>query len=581
LNVRFDSDVGMNLTFRNLSALGASLVFLGVAACASVADKPSASGSSGSNATGSTAGTGGSTVVGVGGSAGSGPLACTGPAGPTGTPIRRLTQFEYNNTLRDLAKAPATDLPAEDLGNLFGNDASTQSVPLTLVTAYNDSAASVAAALTQSGKIADLAPCAAAPDAANEASCARTAIESFVPKAYRRPLVAGESDALVGLFQTVRTSGQSFASSLAASIEAVLQGPEFLYKPEFGVPIEGRTDALRLTDTEMAVRLSYLFWGSQPDDQLAAAAAAGQLHTAEQVKAQATRLLADQKSRDVVRYFFDFLLPIQGLASLQREDYPQFNSTIGGYMRTEAETFLEKEVYEGSGTWPGILTAPYTYLNSDLAKYYGMTGPTGTDFVKVPFDGVKRGGLLTLGGIAAGPVHSNKTNPVTRGSLVVKKLMCQTIPLPQGDLAKMVKPPPDDSAPTARERYTMHSVNPMCHVCHVNMDPVGFALEKIDSVGQWREQENGVDIDASGDSPLLGTFNGPVELGQKLAASEIAQECFARRWVDFGYARTSDAGNCSLQRVQQQFKANGYNIQQLLLELTQTEDFLYLPAVTQ
>jgi len=369
---------------------------------------------------------------------------------------------------------------------------------------------------------------------------------------------------------------------LAAVIEAVLQGPEFLYKPEFGAPVDGRTDVLRLTDTEMAVRLSYLFWGSMPDDGLTMAAAAGQLHTAEQVKAQATRLLTDPRAHDIVRYFFDFLLPIQGLSALQRDAtlYPKFNATIGGYMRTEAEMFLDKEVFEGSGSWPGILTASYTYVNADLATYYGFPGVTGTDFQKVPLDGVKRGGLMSLGGIVAGPVHSQKTNPVTRGSLVVKKLMCQTIPLPTGDIAKMVKPPADDSAPTARDRYSMHSANPVCHACHINMDPVGFALETLDAVGQWREQENGVTINASGDSPLLGTFNGPVELGKKLAASEEAQACFARRWVDFGYARTSDDGDCSLQRVQQRFKDVGYNVQQLLVELTQTDDFLYLPAVS-
>jgi Protein of unknown function (DUF1592)/Protein of unknown function (DUF1588)/Protein of unknown function (DUF1595)/Protein of unknown function (DUF1587)/Protein of unknown function (DUF1585) len=571
----------MNVAFRNLSALGLSLALSNMA-CTGVAGKDSGAGPGSTGPGSSGAGTGGSGTVGSGGS-GTGPQSCTAPTAPTGTPLRRLTEFEYNNTLRDLAKAPATELPAEDIGNLFANDATTQSVPPTLVAAYNASAATVAAALTQAGNIASLAPCASAPAAANEATCARTVIDAFVPKAYRRALVAGEGDGLAQLFQTIRTSGQSFPSSLAAVIEAVLQGPEFLYKPEFGVAAEGRTDALRLTDTEMAVRLSYLLWGSMPDDGLVAAAAAGTLHTADQVKTQAQRLLADKKSHDVVRYFFDFLLPIQALSALQRDPllYPSFNSTIGGYMRTEAETFLDKEVYEGSGTWPGILTAPYTYVNADLAKYYGFPAVTGTDFQKVMLDGVKRGGLLTLGGVVAGPVASNKTNPVTRGSLVVKRLMCQFIPLPTGDIAAMVKPPPEDSAPTARERYSMHSASPVCHTCHVNMDPVGFALEKLDAVGQWREQENGVNIDATGDSPLLGTFNGPVELGQKLAASEVAQQCFAKRWVDFGYARTSDDANCSLQHVQQQFKTDGYNIQKLLLELTQTDDFLYLPLVQQ
>lgn len=578
----------MNPPFRNLSALGLSLAAWSLIACTSApAEHGAGAGADGPTAGTTGAGTGGATTNGgsgsVAGSSGTGPEACTGPMGPVGTPIRRLTQFEYNNTLRDLAKAPATELPAEDLGNLFGNDAATQSVPLSLVTAYNASAATIAASLTAPAQIASLASCAASPAAANEASCARTVVESFVPKAYRRPLVAGEADALVQLFQNIRTSGQTFASSLAAVIEAVLQGPEFLYKPEFGAPADGRSDVLRVTDTEMAVRLSYLFWGSMPDDILVAAAAAGELHTPDQVKAQATRLLADKKSRDVVRYFFDFLLPIQGLSALQRDpkEYPKFNATIGGLMRTEVETLLEKEVFGGSGTWPGILTAPYTYVNADLANYYGFSGPTGTEFVKVPLDGVKRGGLLTLGGIVAGPVHSNKTNPVTRGSLVVKKLMCQTIPLPTGDIAAMVKPPAEDSAPTARERYSMHSANAVCHGCHINMDPVGFALENLDAVGQWRDQENNVTIDASGDSPLLGTFNGPVELGKKLAESEIAQACFARRWVDFGYARTTEDGNCSMLSVQQQFKAAGYNIQQLLVDLTQTDDFLYLPAVTQ
>ena len=561
-----------------LRAFGFLLAVSSSVACTGVVGNNGTHGSGGSGTT-----SGGSGPLGGASSAGTSgnPATCDASTGPVSTPIRRLTQFEYNNTLRDLAKAPATDLPAEDIGNLFANDAATQSVPPTLIEAYNSSAASIAASLTTAANIGSLASCATAPTAATEAACARTVIDAFVPKAYRRALVAGEGDALAQLFQTVRSSGQSFPSSLAAVVEAVLQGPEFLYKPEFGAAADGRTDVLRLTDTEMAVRLSYLFWGSMPDDGLVMAAATGQLHTPEQIKTQATRLLADPKSRDVVRYFFDFLLPIQGLSALQRDPkvYPNFNATIGGLMRTEAETFLEKEVFEGSGTWPGILTSTHTWVNADLATYYGFPGVTGTAFQQIMLDGVKRGGLMTLGGIVAGPVHSNKTNPVTRGALVVKKLMCQAIPLPVGDIAAMVKPPADDSAPTARQRYSMHSANPVCHACHTNMDPVGFALEKLDAVGQWREQENGVTIDATGDSPLLGTFNGPVELGKKLAESEIAQACFAKRWVDFGYERTSDDGNCSLQRAQQSFKAAGYNIQQLLVALTQTDDFLYLPAV--
>jgi hypothetical protein len=575
----------MKEAIRSLSALSLALAVVGSVACTAVVDGPTGPGANASGANGSgPLGAGGPGSAGSGfGTAGAGPESCAASGAPLSVPTRRLTQFEYNNTLRDLAKAAPVVLPAEDRGNLFGNDVVTQSVPAALVQAYNANAATVAASMTAAGSIGTLAPCAVSPTAADEPACARTAIEAFAPKAYRRALLAGESDGLVQLFQTVRSSGQSFASSLAAPIEAMLQGAQFLYKPEFGVPVPGRSDVLQLTGEEMAVRLSYLFWGSMPDATLMAAAAGDQLQTPDAVKAQAARLLTDPRAHEVVRYFFDYLLPIQGLSALQRDPtvYPTFNANIGSLMRTEVETLLDNEVFTGSGTWSGALTAPYTYLNAELAAFYGMAGVTGTAFQRVQLDGVKRAGLLSLGGIAAGPVASNKTNPVKRGSLVVRTLMCQAIPLPTGDIAALVKPPADDSAPTARQRYTMHSANPVCHVCHTNMDPVGFALENIDAVGQWRDQENGVTIDASGDSPLLGTFNGPVELGQKLAASDLAQACFAKRWVDFGYGRTTDDASCALQRIQQQFKAAGYNIQQLLVDLTQTDDFLYLAAERQ
>jgi hypothetical protein len=462
---------------------------------------------------------------------------------------------------------------------LFATDVAKQSVSTALVKAYHESAKAVAASLTTDANRIPvvLAPCAVSPTSTEEPSCARTVVDTFVPRAYRRALAPGEAERFVKLFQTVRSTGQSFSASLAAVVEAVLQSPDFLYRQELGVPVEGRTDVRRVSDTEMAVRLSYLIWGSKPDDALMAAAAAGELHTPEQVKAAATHMLADDKARDVVGYFFDSLLPIQGLAGLQRTGYPTFSGAIGALMRTEVSMFLDKEVFEGSGTWPGILTARHTYANAELAAYYGLPSPpSGSEFQKVSLDGVKRGGLLTFGGITAGATHSNKTNPVSRGALVVKKLLCENIPLPAGEVALEVKPPAEDLAPTARERYTLHSADKRCNGCHVNMDPVGFALENFDAVGLWRDQENGVTINATGESPLLGTFNGPVELGQRLAASEQAQACFAKRWVDFGYGRTTDDSNCSLARVQEQFKAANFDVRQLLLELTQTDDFLYL-----
>ncbi len=509
--------------------------------------------------------------------------ACNAPLAPS-APLRRLTRFEYNNTLRDLANItdnPANPFPSEESGNGFGNDAASQSVPDILAEKYISAAASIASTLTDPVNVGKLASCASGPLVGDEVPCVQSVIDSFVARAYRRAVQPAEAQGLIQLFQKVRVH-ETFTSSLTAVLEAVLQGPEFLYKPEFGEPVAGRTDVLRPTGDEMAVRLSYLFLGSMPDDALRQAAVRGELQTPAGVQAQAQRLLADPRARQVTAFFFDNLLPIAALSALERDKtlFPAWNAHIGSLMRQETQAFLDHEIFEGPGTWPGMFTAKYTYLNDELATYYGIAGVSGSSFQQVALDGVKRGGLLTQGGMVAGPIHSNPTNPVTRGALVVKKLLCQSIPLPTGAVLAQVKVPEPNSAPTARQRFSAHSSQPVCTGCHSNLDPVGFALENFDAVGQWRDQENGVTIDASGNSPLLGAFSGPVELGQRVAESPEAEQCFARRWTEFGYGRVSgERDACALQSTWEKFKGAGYNVKNLLLQLTETDTFNYLPAV--
>jgi hypothetical protein len=530
---------------------------------------------------------GGSGPSGPGGGSGFGPVvdpeACKTPAPPK-APLRRLTRFEYNNTVRDLAKvtdAPANLFPPEDVGSGFGTDASQQSASIDLVEKYFDTARSMAAALTSAERVSALAPCAAAPAAADEAACARTVIENFVPKAFRRPLEAGEADGLAQLFQTVRAGGSSFQSSLAAVLEATFQAPEFLYRPEFGKPVPNRADVKQPTDHEMASRLSYLFYGSMPDDELWAAASAGQLSTMDGVRAQADRMLKNDKARDVARFFFDSLLPIQALGSLTRtKDYGGFTQEIGHLMRQETQMFLQDQLFNG-GTWPTALTAPHTFLNQKLAEYYGITGVTGDQFQKVPLDGVKRAGLLTQAGVVSGPIHSDPNNPVVRGVFILDKLMCIKISTPPASLGPIVPPDPALGG-TSRERYTAHSKNDACAGCHKMIDPIGFALENFTSVGQWQEMENGKPIDVRVESPQLGTFSGAVELGQRLAQSPDALACFATNWANFAYGRSTDEQDaCTMSQLQNAFQSSGYTIKDLLIALTQTNTFLYMPAVQQ
>ncbi|HET6146062.1 MAG TPA: DUF1592 domain-containing protein [Polyangia bacterium] len=528
--------------------------------------------------TGATPGGGGGAVL----------SSCGQSIQPGRAPIRRLTRFEYNNSVRDLfgdTTQPATALPAEELGNGFGNDADAYSVSGLLTEKYGVVAEDVAARATATpAALAKLAACAATVSAATEASCARTIIDSLAPRLYRRPLVAGESDALMALVTSIRaTAGATFATGISGLIQALLQSPEFLYRPEFGVPAQVQANLRRPTGDEMATRLSYLLWGTVPDDGLRAAALSGQLDTQDGVLAQATRLLDDPRSHAVLRFFFDNLLPINGLSDLSRSAtlYPTFSATIGSAMHEETQQFLEYEIFQGGGTWPSVLTAPYTFVNDALATFYGIPGVTGANFRKVSLPNVsQRLGLLLQGGVMTGTITTNKSNPVLRGSFVVNKLLCRKISLPTDPaILAMVKVPDDTTGATARERFSKHSSQAICASCHQFLDPIGFALENFDPVGQYRTQENGVTIDATSTVPGLGPVNGPVELAQKIADSEEAQTCFASHWMDFGYGRTLGAEDaCTAEAVNDGFKKSGYNVKQLLLALTQTDAFLYLPA---
>jgi hypothetical protein len=526
--------------------------------------------------------TAGASTTGAGGTGVVAPTSCDMPF-PNRAPIRRLTRFEYNRTVDTLlgdTSNPANSLPAETVGNGFGNDADKLSVSDLHAEQYSSVAADIAARATAADRIQSTVPCFGTATAETEAACARSFIEDFGKRAYRRPLEVGELDELLALERGIRASFP-FEVSLTSVIEAILQTPDFLYRPEFGAPDTTYPNLLRPTGYEMATRLSYLLWGTIPDDTLLAAAETGELLTDTGVLTQATRMLSDPKARPVIRTFFDYYLPLNTLTDLSRDpaQFPTFNASIGSLMREETQRFLEYEIFEGPGTWPGALTAPYTFVNERLANFYGMSGVVGEEFQRVDLDTTKRLGLLTQGAIQTGTTVSNFTNPVRRGVFLLRHIMCVELPDPPPSFANDIMPPDPGSALTGRERYSMHSSDPVCANCHAVMDPPGFALENYDAVGLWRDQENGVTIDASGQLDMLpAPFNGPVELVTQIATSEQTQHCFAENWFNFGYGRTLDAGDaCSMASVEEAFTQSGYDIKQLLLALTQTDAFLYLP----
>jgi hypothetical protein len=547
----------------------------------------------GGSGTGTTAGTGGVGVVAGNAGTGVGGMTVVSPqcqgVHPGRAPVRRLTRFEYSNAALDLfgdKTDPGLGLPPETIsrtGNVFGNDADLLSVSSNLASKYGTVAAEIATRATAtSDALGKLAACASS--ATPDDACATTVINNIASRAFHRTLLPAETASFLTLLKAVQAKA-TFASGVAAVIEAVLQGPEFLYRIEFGAPAADHPELRRPTADEMAARLSFMFWGTIPDADLRMAAANGQLNTAEGIKVQAQRLVDSPRAKPVVRYFFDNLLPISGLTNLARDKdkFPIYSQPFAAALREETQTFLEHLIFDADspGTWAAALTAPYTYVNDQLATFYGMTGVTGSDFRKVNLpDPTKRLGLLTQGGILTGTITTNESNPVLRGSFIINKMMCMNIALPTDPaILAQVKIPEGVSGPTARDRFTKHRDQDVCRGCHAVLDPVGFSLENYDPIGQWRDKENDVMIDASGNVPGGPPINGPVEMVKSLAASDLTQACFAQHWLEFGFGKSLDDGDaCTKEAITNAFRSTGGNIKQLLVALTQTDAFLYLPA---
>lgn len=559
-----------------LGALVAPLCAL--TACTGIASNPTPGQGDPAGAPGPGGSAGGSTAA--GGSTSSAPLDCS-QVHPGPARARRLNRFEYDNTVRDLladTTHPAQKFPTEERSRLgLDNDAAALTISPVLVEQYQQAAESLAA--TAVAQLGSLLPC--DPQQAGEEACGKAFIQSFGAKAFRRPLEAEESDRLWRVLDAGRTS-ESFAAGVRMVLEAVLQSPAFLYRVELGAIPAAAGAAVRLTSFEMAARLSYFFWQSMPDDTLRAAAANDGLQQDDAITAQATRLLADPRAREMTAHFHEAWLRLDRYSALEKDAqvFSAFTPEIPALLAQETRTFLDHWLWDGEGDVASLFTAPYTFMNQKLATYYGVTGPSGDAFVRVDLAAEQRQGLLGQGGLLAVLAKANQTGPVQRGKFVREQFFCQDIPPPPAGV--VIKAP--DLSPTlsTRERFGQHSQDPTCKSCHGLMDPIGLALESIDGAGRYRSMENGKPIDVSGEvlqTDVPGTFSGLPGLAQKLASSAQVKSCMARAWFQYAYGRAqTNEDSCTLAKLDERFAANGYKLKDLLVALSQTDAFRYRSA---
>lgn len=490
-----------------------------------------------------------------------------------------MTRFEYDNTIRDLLgddSQPAANFVPEEEALGFDNQAAALGVTQILAEQYMVASEKIAVKAVQ--KMDSLLPC--QPTAGEERNCAKSFIETFGRRAYRRPLESDEVTRLLAVYDWGFTE-VGFSRGIELVLQGMLQSPHFLYRVEFGMPDPVEGDVTLLSPHEVASRLSYMLWSSMPDDELFQAADAGKLGTAEEIEAQARRMLDDPKAREAVANFNLQWLGLSHMESMKKDPatYPSYDEGLRPLWRQETLAFLDDVIFDGNGDVGAIFTSKHSFMNAELAAFYGISGgPQTGNFERIELDPTRAAGVLSQGAILAVTGKPNQSSPVHRGKFVRERLLCQTIPPPPNNV--VATPPPLSPDLTTRERYSEHSKNPACSGCHIKMDPIGFGFEHYDGIGLWRDEENGLPVDDTGQlvdtRNIDGPFEGVADLGKKLAESEEARQCVATQWFRYGYGRAEGADDfCSMQQLQETFAKKNFTIKELLVALTQTDAFRY------
>lgn len=520
------------------------------------------------------------------------PESCAGPIAPGPAPIRRLTRVEYNNTVYQLLgdnSRPADAFPADEEASGFDNQATTLVVSPLLAEHYMSAAAQLAA--THGPKLLeDLPHClgnGVDPDACH--ADADGFIRRFGKLAHRRPLTEAEVAAYLEVFEHGTALGEqpySPRDGVEVVVETMLQSPHFLYRVEFGLASPEAGDVVELSPYEIASRLSYLLWNTMPDAALFEAADADQLRSPAQIEAQARRMIETPRAREAVKNFhrqwlrLDEIQPRISANGKNFDIYPDYRAKYLPMWRAETEAFLDHAIFEQDATVEQLFTASYSFMNQELAEYYGVSGPSGDEFVRVELDPSKYAGFLTQAGLLALLAKPDRSSPIHRGKFVREVLLCQSPPPPPDIVPEA---PSVDESKTTREQFTQHSEDKLCAGCHQLMDPIGFGFEHFDGIGRYRETEWGLPIDASGEligTDVDGSYNGAVELAQRLADSEQVKNCIVSQWFRFGYGRAeTKEDTCSIDLIRQAFASADYDVKELIVALTMTDAFRYRRVV--
>ena len=398
-------------------------------------------------------------------------------------------------------------------------------------------------------------------------ACAQKFIATFGTRAFRRPPTTDQVNSLLAVYQD-KLGRSDHAAALRLVLSAMLQSPYFLYRP----------DSAPLDTYALATRLSYFLWQTMPDVQLLERAHDGSLASNDVLLSEVKRLMADARFSDSVRSFYRQWLWLSKLDTLDKDTtlFPIFTPAVRAAMKEGTLSFVEDLFHQDAPTYAELMTAPYTFVNADLAPLYGLSA-TGPGFVRIQPPSGQRAGLLTQASLMSITSFADHSSPLHRGLFIRRQLLCNPVPSPPPNIPAAPKVDPNVSV---RDRLAQHRVDPTCNACHSLMDPVGLGFEHYDAVGRWRTMDGKFVVDAtgqvtrSGDSTVDGPFDGALELAGKLAHSAQAERCMTEQSLRFAMGRPqTPAEACAVSALAKAFIDSGGDLKSLLLAIVQSDVF--------
>jgi hypothetical protein len=356
------------------------------------------------------------------------------------------------------------------------------------------------------------------PTGADDEACAARIFTTLARRAFRRPVTPADVEPLLALYRDGRTKG-TFETGVQWGLERLLVDPRFLFRVEQDPAGVKAGTPYRISDLELASRLSFFLWSTVPDDELINVAAKGQLRSPAVLEQQVRRMLKDPKADALITGFFGQWLALRDIQNKKPDTtaFPEFDEALRRAFREETELFLASQVREDHPV-PALLTANYTFVNQRLAQHYGIPNVYGTHFRRVQYPDDRRAGLLGHGGILLVTSYADRTSPVQRGKWLLMTILGTPPPDPPANVPPFPENSGADVPKSVRARLEQHRSNPVCSSCHSMMDPLGFALENFDGIGGWRTVDGVTPIDASGTMADGSKFASPAEFRKVLAS---------------------------------------------------------------